>query len=216
MSFTFATLKTAIQDYTENSETTFVNNLSNFIKIAEERILKNVQLSNFRRNASASFTASSEFLACPNDFLTPFSLSFTDASSNKVFLDFKDVNFIQTITPNSSTTGSPRFYALFDTDNFIVAPTPNSSFAVELHYYYRPNSLTAGADSGSTWLSTNAPNALLYGALMEAYTFMKGEQDVMGNYAQRFTEAVQSLKLYGEAKEVSDYYRTGMIMRDKQ
>ena len=216
MSFTFATLKTAIQDYTENSETTFVNNLSNFIKIAEERILKNVQLSNFRRNASAAFTASNEVLACPNDFLTPFSLSFTDASSNKVFLDFKDVNFIQTITPNSSTTGSPRFYALFDTDNFIVAPTPNSSFAVELHYYYRPNSLTAGADSGSTWLSTNAPNALLYGALMEAYTFMKGEQDVMGNYAQRFTEAVQSLKLYGEAKEVSDYYRTGMIMRDKQ
>ena len=216
MSVTFATLKTAIQDYTENSETTFVNNLSNFIKIAEERILKNVQLSNFRRNASAAFTASNEFLACPNDFLTPFSLSFTDASSNKVFLDFKDVNFIQTITPNSSTTGSPRFYALFDTDNFIVAPTPNSSFAVELHYYYRPNSLTAGADSGSTWLSTNAPNALLYGALMEAYTFMKGEQDVMGNYAQRFTEAVQSLKLYGEAKEVSDYYRTGMIMRDKQ
>ena len=216
MSFTFATLKTAIQDYTENSETTFVNNLSNFIKIAEERILKNVQLSNFRRNASAAFTASNEFLACPNDFLTPFSLSFTDASSNKVFLDFKDVNFIQTITPNSSTTGSPRFYALFDTDNFIVAPTPNSSFAVELHYYYRQNSLTAGADSGSTWLSTNAPNALLYGALMEAYTFMKGEQDVMGNYAQRFTEAVQSLKLYGEAKEVSDYYRTGMIMRDKQ
>ena len=216
MSFTFATLKTAIQDYTENSETTFVNNLSNFIKIAEERILKNVQLSNFRRNASAAFTASNEFLACPNDFLRRFSLSFTDASSNKVFLDFKDVNFIQTITPNSSTTGSPRFYALFDTDNFIVAPTPNSSFAVELHYYYRPNSLTAGADSGSTWLRTNAPNALLYGALMEAYTFMKGEQDVMGNYAQRFTEAVQSLKLYGEAKEVSDYYRTGMLMRDKQ
>ena len=216
MSFTFATLKTAIQDYTENSETTFVNNLSNFIKVAEERILKNVQLSNFRRNASAAFTSSNEFLACPNDFLTPFSLSFTDSSSNKIFLDYKDVNFIQTFTPNSSTTGSPRFYALFDTDNFIVAPTPSASFAVELHYYYRPNSLTAGADSGSTWLSTNAPNALLYGALMEAYTFMKGEQDVMANYAQRFTEAVQSLKLYGEAKEVSDYYRTGMLMRDKQ
>ena len=216
MSFTFATLKTAIQDYTENSETTFVNNLSNFIKVAEERILKNVQLSNFRKNASAAFTSSNEFLACPTDFLTPFSLSFTDSSSNKIFLDYKDVNFIQTFTPNSSTTGSPRFYALFDTDNFIVAPTPSASFAVELHYYYRPNSLTAGADSGSTWLSTNAPNALLYGALMEAYTFMKGEQDVMANYAQRFTEAVQSLKLYGEAKEVSDYYRTGMVMRDKQ
>ena len=216
MSFTFATLKTALQDYSENTETTFTNNLSNFIKIAEERILKNVQLSIFRKNATAAFTSSNEFLACPTDFLTPFSLSFTDASSNKVFLDYKDVNFIQTFTPNSSTTGSPRFYALFDTDNFIVAPTPSRNFAVELHYYYRPNSLTAGADSGSTWLSTNAPNALLYGSLMEAYTFMKGEPDVMQNYAQRFTEAVQSLKLYGEAKEVSDYYRTGMVMRDKQ
>ena len=103
MSFTFATLKTAIQDYSENTETTFTNNLSNFIKIAEERILKNVQLSIFRKNATAAFTSSNEFLACPNDFLTPFSLSFTDASSNKVFLDYKDVNFIQTFTPNSST-----------------------------------------------------------------------------------------------------------------
>ena len=216
MSFTFTQLKSAIQDYSENTETTFVSNLSNFIKIAEERILKNVQLSVFRKNATAAFTSSNQFLACPTDFLTPFSLSFTDSSSNINFLDFKDVNFVQTFTPNSSTTGSPRFYALFDTDNFIVAPTPSSSFAVELHYYYRPNSLTAGSDSGTTWLSTNAPNALLYGSLMEAYTFMKGEPDVMQNYAQRFTEAVQSLKLYGEAKEVTDYYRTGMVMRDKQ
>ena len=216
MSFTFTQLKSAIQDYSENTETTFVSNLSNFIKIAEERILKNVQLSVFRKNATAAFTSSNQFLACPNDFLTPFSLSFTDSSSNINFLDFKDVNFVQTFTPNSSTTGSPRFYALFDTDNFIVAPTPSSSFAVELHYYYRPNSLTAGSDSGTTWLSTNAPNALLYGSLLEAYTFMKGEPDVMQNYAQRFTEAVQSLKLYGEAKEVTDYYRTGMVMRDKQ
>ena len=216
MSFTFTQLKSAIQDYSENTETTFVSNLSNFIKIAEERILKNVQLSVFRKNATAAFTSSNQFLACPNDFLTPFSLSFTDSSSNINFLDFKDVNFVQTFTPNSSTTGSPRFYALFDTDNFIVAPTPSSSFAVELHYYYRPNSLTAGSDSGTTWLSTNAPNALLYGSLMEAYTFMKGEPDVMQNYAQRFTEAVQSLKLYGEAKEVTDYYRTGIVMRDKQ
>lgn len=216
MSFTFTQLKSAIQDYSENTETTFVSNLSNFIKIAEERILKNVQLSVFRKNATAAFTSSNQFLACPDDFLTPFSLSFTDDSSNINFLDFKDVNFVQTFTPNSSTTGSPRFYALFDTDNFIVAPTPSSSFAVELHYYYRPNSLTAGSDSGTTWLSTNAPNALLYGSLLEAYTFMKGEPDVMQNYAQRFTEAVQSLKLYGEAKEVTDYYRTGMVMRDKQ
>ena len=215
MSFTYDTLKTAIQDYTENTETTFVNNLSNFITIAEERIFKNVQLSFFRKHASASFT-SSQFLACPSDFLSPFSLSFTNASSEKVFLDFKDVNFVQEFNPNPATTGLPRYYAQFDVDNFIVAPTPSSTFAVELHYYYRPSSLTAGADSGSTWLSTNAPNALLYGSLLEAYTFMKGEPDVLQNYAQRFTEAIQSLKLYGEAKEVTDYYRSGMVMRNKQ
>ena len=214
MAFTLTTLKQAIQDYTESNETTFVNNLTTIITQAEDKILKAVQLPDFRKNVSGSVASGNQYLIMPTDFLTPYSLAIDNSGFE--YLMFKDVNFIQTITPNSSTTGSPRFYALFDTDNFIVAPTPSSSFAVELHYYYRPDSLTAGADSGSTWLSTNAPNALLYGALMEAYTFMKGEQDVMANYAQRFTEAVQSLKLYGEAKEVSDYYRTGMIMRDKQ
>ena len=216
MSFTFATLKTAIQDYTENTETTFVDSLSTFIIQAEERILKNVQLSNFRKNATAAFTSSNQYLACPSDFLSPFSLSFVNSSSEKVFLDYKDVNFVQTFNPNSSTTGDPRYYALFDTDNFVIGPTPSASSNVELHYYYRPTSLTAGSDAGTTWLSTNAPSAMLYGSLMEAYTFMKGEPDVLQNYAQRFTEAVQSLKLFGEAKEVSDYYRTGQVVREKQ
>jgi hypothetical protein len=214
MSFTFATLKTAIQDYSENTETTFVSHLSEFIKSAEERIFKAVQLSFFRKNANAQFT-SSQFLACPTDFLAPLSLSFTNSSSEKVFLDFKDVNFVQTFNPNPATTGSPRYYALFDVDNFIVAPTPSSTFSVELHYYYRPASLTAGSDSGTTWLSENAPNAMLYGSLMEAYTFMKGEADVLQNYQQRFIEAIQTLKVYGEAKEVTDYYRTGQLIRNK-
>ena len=172
MSFTLSTLKTAIQNYTENTETTFVNSLNTFIIQTEERILKSIQLSIFRKNASAQFT-SSQFLACPNDFLAPFSLSFTNSDSEKVFLDFKDVNFVQSYNPNPSTTGLPRYYAHFDNDNFIVAPTPSSTFAVELHYYYRPSSLTAAGDSGSTWLSTNAPSAMLYGTLFEAYTFMK-------------------------------------------
>ena len=109
MSFTFATLKTAIQDYTENTETTFVNNLSLFIRAAEERILKNVQLSFFRKNVTANFSASDQFLAIPSDFLAPFSLSFTDSSSNKNFLDFKDVNYLQEFTPNPATTGTPRY-----------------------------------------------------------------------------------------------------------
>ena len=216
MSFTFGTLKTAIQDYCENSETTFVNNLSIFIKEAEERILKTVQLSLFRKNATASFASSNKFLACPDDFLAPFSLSFTNSSSETVFLDYKDVNFLQTFHPIPSTTGTPRYYALFDVDNFLIAPTPSSALAVELHYYYRPTSLTAGVDGGSTWLSTNAPNAMLYGSLIEAYTFMKGEADVIQNYSQRFVEAVQGLKLYGEARENTDAYRTGLVTRSKQ
>jgi len=215
MSFTLSTLKTAIQNYTENTETTFVNSLNTFIIQTEERILKSIQLSIFRKNASAQFT-SSQFLACPSDFLAPFSLSFTNSDSEKVFLDFKDVNFVQSYNPNPSTTGLPRYYAHFDNDNFIVAPTPSSTFAVELHYYYRPSSLTAAGDSGSTWLSTNAPSAMLYGTLFEAYTFMKGEPDVLQTYGQRFLEAMQLLKLFGEAKEVSDYYRTGQVVRGKQ
>jgi hypothetical protein len=215
MSFTFATLKTAIQDYTDNSETTFVNNLSIFIKESEERILKNVQLSLFRKNSTGSTSSSNKYLAMPSDFLAPFSLSVLSSSAHE-FLEFKDVNFIQTFTPNPATTGTPRYYAIFDVSNFILAPTPDSTYTAELHYYYRPASLTAGSDSGTTWLSENAPNALLYGCLVEAYTFMKGDPDLLNTYNQRFTEAILSLKNFGEAKEVTDDYTTGMIIKQKQ
>ena len=214
MSFTLSELKTAIQDYTENTETTFVNNLNIFIKDAEERILKIAQLEVFRKNVSGTMTSGDKFLAAPTDFLAPFSLSITN-SSNKEFLLFKDVNFIQSFNPNSSTTGVPRFYAQFDITNFIIGPTPNSSYTVELHYFHRPASLTAGADSGTTWLSTNAYVALLYGSLIEAYTFMKGENDLIQNYTQRFTEAMSRVKNFGESQEVTDAYRTGLILREK-
>ena len=215
MSFTFSTLKTAIQDYTDNSETTFVNNLSIFIKQSEERILKNVQLSLFRKNSTGSATSSNKYLAMPSDFLAPFSLSVLSSSAHE-FLEFKDVNFIQTFTPNPATTGTPRYYAIFDVSNFILAPTPNEAYTAELHYYYRPASLTAGSDSGTTWLSENAPNAMLYGSLVEAYTFMKGEPDMLALYNQRFTEAILALKNFGEAKEVTDDYTNGMIIKQKQ
>ena len=216
MSFTLATLKTAIQDYTENTETTFVNNLPLFIRAAEERILKSVQLSFFRKNVTANFSASDQFLAIPSDFLAPFSLSFTDSSSNKNFLDFKDVNYLQEFTPNAATTGTPRYYAVFDVSNFIIAPTPASALAVELHYYYRPGSLTTGGESGTTWLSENAELALLYASLYEAYTFMKGEADVLQNYNARLVEAISTLKMLGEAKEVTHEYRAGKVVRQKQ
>jgi hypothetical protein len=214
MSFTFTTLKSAIQDYTDNGETTFVNNLSVFITSAEERILKNVQLSLFRKNASGSTTNANKYLALPSDFLTPFSLSVL-SSSEHVFLDLKDVNFVQSFNPNPATTGTPRYYAIFDNDNLILGPTPDAAYTAELHYFYRPTSITTSGD-GTSWLGTNAPNTLLYGSLVEAYTFMKGEPDIQQLYAQRFEEAVLALKNFGEAKEVTDQYRSGMIVRQKQ
>ena len=216
MSFTYDQLKTAIQDYTENDETSFVTNLPLFIRISEERILENVQLSLFRKNVTASTTASDKFLACPSDFLAPFSLSLAGTDGDKFFIDFKDPSFIQTYTPDATTTGSPRYYAVFDIDNFILAPTPNTTFTAELHYFYRPASLTAGSGSGTTWLSENAEMAMLYGALIEAYIYMKGEQDVMAMYNKRFEESLIGVKMLGEAKETTDEYRTGKVIRAKQ
>ena len=216
MSFTYLQLKTAIQDYTENNETTFVTNLPVFIRLAEERILKNVQLSLFRKNAIATITQGSQYFACPSDFLAPFSLSFRSTDEKKVFVDFKDPSFLQTYTPNSATEGVPKYYSIFDIENFLIAPSPNASYTGELHYYYRPQSLTAGSDSSTTWLSINAEIALLYGSLVEAYTFMKGEQDVMAMYNQKFQEALFGIKMLGEAKEVTDEFRTGKVIRPKQ
>lgn len=214
MSFTYDELKTAIQDYTENTETTFVNNLDIFIKNAEERILKIAQLEVFRKNTSGTMTASNQYLAVPSDYLAPFSLSFTK-DSQKEFIMFKDVNFVQSFNPNGATEGPPRYYAYYDVSNFILGPTPDASYDVELHYFYRPLSLTAGAGSGTTWLSENASVALLYGCLIEAYTFMKGEGDLVQNYTQRFTEALSRVKNFGESQEVTDAYRTGLILREK-
>jgi len=216
MSFTYDQLKQAVQDYTENDETSFVNNLPVFIRQAEERILKSVQLSFFRKNVTGNMTSSNKYLAVPSDFLAPFSLSFVDSSSDHVFLDFKDVDFVQSFNPNSATTGNPRYYAVFDVDNFVLGPTPDSAYAVELHYFYRPASLTAGSGSGTTWLSENAELTLLYGTLIEAYIYMKGEPDIMAQYEKRFVEAIQGLKMFGEAKEVTDEYRTGKVIRPKQ
>ena len=142
MSFTYTQLKTAIEDYTENNETSFLSNIPLFIRLTEERILKNVQLNLFRKNVAGAMTASNQFLEMPSDFLAPFSLSFTNSDSDTTFVEYKDPEFVQTYTPNTATTGAPRYYAAYDLDNFILGPTPNSSYAVELHYFYRPESLT--------------------------------------------------------------------------
>ena len=202
MSFTYDSLKQAIQDYTENSETTFVNNLPVFIRAAEERILKNVQLNLFMRNQVGTMTTNNQYLGATSDFLAPFSITVT-VSGKKQFLEFKDLSFIEEFNPDYTVTGVPRYYAQFDVGNFIVAPTPNQDYAVEVQYLFRPASLTSGAGTDTTWLSDNADLAMLYGSLVEAYIFMKGEQDIMAQYNQRFNEAVIGLKMLGEAKETT-------------
>ena len=209
MTYTLATLKQAIQDYTENDETTFVNNLNNFIENAEEKILKLVDLDYFRKNVTATMTSGNKFLAQPTDYLSSFSLSFTNTTtSEQTFLDQKDVNYIQDYWPNASSTGVPRYYAPFDITSFIIAPTPNQNYACELHYYYRPASITSGTN---TWLGDNAPDLLLYGALVEAYIFMKEDVNSINIYKQQFQEALLRLKNYGEALENTDAYRTGLV-----
>jgi|TARA_R110002012_G_scaffold37183_2_gene104406 hypothetical protein len=214
MSFTLTTLKTAIQDYTDNSETSFVTNLPNFIKGAEEKIFKSVDLDYFRKNVTSAFTSSDQFLSVPSDYLASFSLQITTSGSEKFLLQ-KDVNFIREYTPASTTTGLPKYYSRFDVDNFIVAPTPDSNYALELHYYYRPASITAGADSGTTWISTNAPFALLYGSLIEAYYYMKGEPDVLAQYEKNYIFYIERLKDLGEARENTDGYKVGLPSRPR-
>ena len=214
MSFTKATLTTAIQDYTDNSETTFVNNIPNFIKASEEKILKSVDIDYFRKNVTSALTSSDAFLTVPSDYLASFSLQITTSGSESFLLQ-KDVNFLREYTPASTTTGLPKYYARFDEDNFILAPTPNSNYTVQLNYFYRPASLTAGSDSGTTWVSTNAPFALLYGSLVEAYTFMKGEPDVIQNYNGLFAQYLERVKDLGEARENTDGYRVGLPSRPR-
>lgn len=216
MSFTYGELKQAIQDYAEYDETTFVNNIPLFIRMAEERIIKQVQLSLFRKNATTTAVASQQYLFCPNDFLAPFSLSLTGADGDKFFIEFKDPSFVQEYNPDPTTEGQPRYFAQFDLTNFVLAPTPDADYTAELHYFYRPASITTLADSGSTWLSQNGEMALLYGALLEANIFLKGEQDVMQMYATRLQESIAGLKQLGEAKEVTDEYRRGKVVRPKQ
>jgi hypothetical protein len=206
MGWTYATLVQAIKDYTEYDETTFSANIDNFIQSAEERIFYAVDLEDFRKNATGTMTASNKYLTAPTDFLAPFSLMIT-SSGSKVILLNKDVEYLQEYNPTEAT-GIPKYYALFDKDNFLIAPVPNAAFSAEIHYYYKPASITTGA---TTWLGDNAIEALLYGSLVEAYTFMKGENELLNTYNQRFIEALTRLKNYGEGRENDDAYRDGLI-----
>ena len=208
MALTYTTLKQAIQDYTESSETTFVNNLDLIIKQAEDRILKSVQLPDFRINKTGNMTTGNQYLTMPTDFLAPYSLAVDD--SGYEYLIFKDVNFIREAYPASSTSGTPKYYAIFDENTFIVGPTPDENFTVELHYFYKPTSITASGD-GTSWLGTNAESVLLYGCLVEAYTFLKGDTDLLQLYSVRYEDALSDLKSLGEGYSTTDSYRSGAV-----
>ena len=208
MSWTFTTLKSAIQDYTQNTESTFVSNLPTLIVQAENRIIKSVELPNFRKNVTGTLTSTNPYLSAPTDYLYPFSLAVLDSDSNYSYLLNKDVSFIREAYPSASTTGTPKFYAQFDDDTFIVAPSPSSALNIELHYFYKPESITV-ASSGTTWLGTNATEALLYGSLVEAYTFMKGEPDILAGYENRFKEALGKLTLESDGYNRKDAFRDG-------
>ena len=205
---TYEELQTAIKDYLQNTETTFVNDLDTIIKQGEERILKIIRLPVFRKNVTGTLTDGNTYLSTPSDFMDAFSLAVI-SSSNYIFLLRTDVSFIREAYPNSSTKSTPKHYALFDDTNFIVGPTPDADYTAELHYFYRPNSITAGASDGTTWLSTNASNALLYACLLEGYVYMKGEPDLLQVYDGRYKEALARLKNLGEAENISDSYREG-------
>lgn len=213
----YTELSTAIQNYTEYAETTFVSQIPTFIRQAEERIFRTILIPELRKNSTATLAAGSQYLARPGDFLVAFSLAIIDADNEHTYLIDKDVNFIREAYPNAATTGVPRYYAQFDGSNtsgdghFLIAPTPALSYTVELHYYYDPPSIV---DSTTSWLGDNAESALLYGALVEAYTFMKGEAELLAQYDKRYNEAL--MQVGGIARRsMTDTYRTGEPTRGR-
>ena len=204
---TYAELTAAIKDYANNTETAFVAAIPTFVKQAEQRIYRSVNLPVNRKNQAGNMTDGNAYLTMPTDFLFPLSLSIT-SSSNQIFLLNKDANFIRSTYPNASTKGTPKYYGTFASDTFIVGPTPDASYVTELHYYYQPASIV---DTSPSWLGTNADTVLLYGSLVEAYTYMKGDADMMQLYQQRYQEALDLLKMQAEGRMTGDEYRDGTI-----
>ena len=205
MSFTLATLKTAIQDYLEVSESTFTTQLPTFIQEAEDRIFSFVQLPEQRNNVQGTLTTGNRFLATPTDFYAPMSLALI-SSSTYDYLDFKHPSFIKEYS-SGTTRSTPKYYSLFDDAAFEVSPIPDADYTVELHYLHKPVSLTAGSDSGTTFLSTDYSDALLYGSLVEGAIFLKEPADVIAQLEGRFKEAIARMKNTSEGRGTRDEYR---------
>ena len=191
MAWTYTTLTQAIKDYVQSTETSFSNNIPVFIKQAESRIVRTASLPVFRKNVTGAMTSGNQYLGIPSDFLSPYSLAIVNSSSYEYLVN-KDVNYIRELYPVAATTGIPKYYALFDNSSFIIGPTPNAGFSSELHYHYKPQSIVDASD-GTSWLGTNAEDVLLYGSLIEAYTSLKGEPDLLGLYQQRHDTALELL-----------------------
>ena len=213
---TLTELKTLIQNFSENSETTFVSTLDDIIKNAEERIFELVQFDYFRKNVKGLMTKGTRFLTTPDDFELSFSLAVIKTNGDYIFLDKKHTSFMQEYAPDPTDSGSqgiPLYYGDFDKDlntglkesTIIIAPVPDQNYDVELHYLYKPNSLVT--DTTGTWISEHARNGLLYGCLVEAYIFMKGDPDMMKLYEDRFQQEMARLKNKAEARGRRDEYR---------
>jgi hypothetical protein len=214
----FTQLSNAIQDYTENTEDNFVANISVFVQQAEQRIYNTVQFPSLRRNVIGAVSSTSPYLAAPIDFLASYSFAVIDNDGNYEYLLNKDVAFIRQVYPNPTDVGLPKYYALFGPAvssgsvlnelSFIFGPKPDDNYQIELHYYYYPESITTAAN-GETWLGDNFDSVLLYGSLVEAYTYMKGETDMMALYNQKYSEALALAKRLGDGMERQDAYRSG-------
>jgi len=223
----YTELKAAIKAYCENDFPQAVGaggltsdeQLARFVQQAEQRIFNTVQIPSIRKNVVGTVTINNKYLSAPSDFLAVYSIAVIDGSGDYEYLLNKDVNFIRESFPTPSSTGKPQYYALFGpttTDaptpvitnelSFILGPTPNSAYSIELHYYYYPQSITT---ANTTWLGDNFDSVLLYGAMLEAATFMKSDADTITNYLNRYTEALGLLKRLGDGMERQDAYRSG-------
>jgi hypothetical protein len=223
----YSQLVAAIESYTENqfpattladgSTVSSTQQINRLIEQAEQRIYNSVQFPSIRKNVTGSITANNKYLACPSDFLAVYSIAVIDALGVYEFLLNKDVNFIRQAYPQPTDTAQPKYYALFGPQTndpneltFILGPTPNLTYGVELHYYYYPESITVAA-SGQTWLGDNFDSVLLYGSLVEAYQYMKGETDLLLMYDTKYKEALALAKRLGDGMERQDAYRSGQV-----
>jgi hypothetical protein len=205
----YSQLTTLIQDYCESTEQSFVANIPTFVQLAEERIYNTVQLPAIRKNVTGSTSNGNQYLTLPSDWLSTFSMAVIDPTTQDYeYLLNKDVNYIRAAYPPPTSTGKPAYYAIFDDTTMLLGPTPDAAYTIELHYYYYPTSIV---NAGTSWLGNNFETVLLYGSLREAYTYLKGSEDMMNYYEQKYQESLGQLKRLGDGLDRQDAYRSGQV-----